>query len=150
MAINIGNTGTPSAAPLPAAPQSQGSAPQPAAKVQVALPELVQQQQPEPAQVQKAVETLKQLIETKAPNSLAFSIDDATGKTISPHHRCTDRRDDPPDSFRGNAGNRPLAGQDARHAVTTGSLRHDTGSNGSPPDASRCGLFALWDRSKSA
>ena len=82
MAINIGNTGTPSAAPLPAAPQSQGSAPQPAAKVQVALPELVQQQQPEPAQVQKAVETLKQLIETKAPNSLAFSIDDSTGKTI--------------------------------------------------------------------
>lgn len=78
MAITIGNNGTPSAAPLPAAQQS---APQPAAKVAVAAPE-PPQQQPEPAQVQKAVEAMKQLVEAKAPNSLAFSVDDSTGKTI--------------------------------------------------------------------
>ena len=81
MAMTIGNTGTPGTAPLPAAPP-QGSAPQPAARVQVAVPEPVPQQQPEPAQVQKMVESLKQMIEAKAPNSLAFSIDDSTGKTI--------------------------------------------------------------------
>lgn len=82
MALTIGNTGTPSAATLPAAPQ--GASQQPAVKVSAAVPELVPQQQPQsqPAQVQEAVEALKQLIETKAPNSLSFSIDDSTGKTI--------------------------------------------------------------------
>ncbi len=35
-----------------------------------------------PAQVQKAMESLKQLIEARAPNSLSFSIDNSTGKTI--------------------------------------------------------------------
>jgi flagellar protein FlaG len=83
MAMTIGNTGTPSAATLPAAPVLQGGAPQqPAVKVSAAVPEPAPQQQPEPAQVQKAVESLKQLVEAKAPNSLAFSIDDSTGKTI--------------------------------------------------------------------
>lgn len=82
MAMTIGNTGTPNAATLPAAPPQQGGAPQPTAKVAVAVPEPAPQQQPQPEQVQKAMESLKQLIEAKAPNSLSFSIDDATGKTI--------------------------------------------------------------------
>lgn len=78
MALNmIGNTGT-NAAPLPAA--SQGM-PAPATRVAVAVPEPASQQ-PAPEQLQKAVEAMKQTIETKAPNSLAFSIDDSTGKTV--------------------------------------------------------------------
>lgn len=84
MALTIGNTGTPGTSggvSLPAAPPQQGSAPQPAVRAPVAVPEPAPQQPP-PEQVQKAVEALKQLIETKAPNSLAFSIDDATGRTI--------------------------------------------------------------------
>ena len=81
MAMTIGNNGAPGTATLPAASVLQGGAPQPAAKVSVAVPESPQQQ-PQPEQVQKAVETLKQLVEAKAPNSLAFSIDDSTGKTI--------------------------------------------------------------------
>lgn len=80
MALTIGNTGTPSTAPLPAAPQ--GASQPPAVKVSAAVPEPAPQQQPEPAQVQKAMESLKQLVEAKAPNSLAFSIDESTGKTI--------------------------------------------------------------------
>jgi flagellar protein FlaG len=76
MAITtIGNSGNP--VPLPAAPQG---APAPEARVSAAVPEPPRQQQSE--QVQKAVESLKQLVETVAPNSLAFSIDDSTGKTI--------------------------------------------------------------------
>ncbi|MEW6513314.1 MAG: flagellar protein FlaG [Pseudomonadota bacterium] len=82
MAMTIGNNGAPGTATLPAAPVLQGGAPQPAAKVSVAVPEPAPQQQPQPEQVQKAVESLKQLVEAKAPNSLAFSIDDSTGKTI--------------------------------------------------------------------
>jgi flagellar protein FlaG len=78
MAINtIGNSGTP--APLPAAPQG---APAPAVKVAVVVPEPAVQQQPSQEQVKKAVESMKQMIETAAPNSLQFSIDDDTGKTI--------------------------------------------------------------------
>ena len=76
MAITtIGNSGN--SVPLPAAPQG---APAPEAKLSVAVPEPPRQQQAE--QVQKAVESLKQLVETVAPNSLAFTIDDSTGKTI--------------------------------------------------------------------
>jgi flagellar protein FlaG len=41
-----------------------------------------QQQQPKPEQIQKAIESMKRMIETKAPNSLAFSVDDSSGKTI--------------------------------------------------------------------
>lgn len=83
MAINtIGNSSTSSAAVLPAAPSIQGGAPQQsAAKVPAAAPEPVPQQ-PQPEQVQKAIESVKQMIEARAPNSLSFSIDDATGKTI--------------------------------------------------------------------
>lgn len=77
----IGNTGTSNAASAPAAPQ----APAPTGKgpaVAVVPQAAPQQQQPKPEQVQKAVESMKQLVETRAPNSLAFSIDDATGKTV--------------------------------------------------------------------
>lgn len=82
MALTIGNSGTPGssgAAVLPAAPQG---VPQPAVRVPAAVSEPTPQQQPQPEQVQKAVESIKQMIEAKAPNSLAFSIDDSTGKTI--------------------------------------------------------------------
>lgn len=79
MALNtISNTGT--ATPLPAAPP-QG-APAPAAKPPVAVPEPTQQRQPSQEQVQRAVESMKELVQAKAPNSLSFSIDDTTGKTI--------------------------------------------------------------------
>ncbi len=80
MAITIGNSGTANAAPLPVAPQGAPQQ-QPAVKVAVAVPEPPQQQS-KPEQLQKAVESLKQLIETKAPNKLSFSIDDSTGKAI--------------------------------------------------------------------
>jgi flagellar protein FlaG len=80
MAMTIGNSGANTAAALPAAPQG---APQQAVKAPVVVPEPAPQQQPpQPEQVQKAVESMKQLIEAKAPNSLAFSIDDSTGKTV--------------------------------------------------------------------
>lgn len=83
MAITIGNSGTQNAATLPAAPVLQGGAPAAAAvRVAAAAPEPAPQQQPEPQQLQRAVESMKQMIEAKAPNSLAFSIDDSTGKTI--------------------------------------------------------------------
>lgn len=77
MAITtIGNSGN--SVPLPAAPQG---APAPEARVSVAVPEPPRQQPPS-EQLQNAVESLKQIIELRAPNSLAFSIDDSTGKTI--------------------------------------------------------------------
>lgn len=77
----IGNNGA-QAAPLPAAPQ--GSAPAPVVRVPAAaVPEpMPQQQQPSQEQLQRAMESMKQTIETKAPNSLSFSVDDSTGKTI--------------------------------------------------------------------
>jgi flagellar protein FlaG len=80
MAMTIGNTGTPSTAMLPAAPQ--GAPQQPAGRVSAAVPEPVPEQQPKPEQLVKAVEAMKQLIETKSPNSLSFAIDDSTGKTV--------------------------------------------------------------------
>jgi len=81
MAINtISNSGSQSAAPLPAAPQG---APVPVpVKAPSVAPQPAPQQQPSKEQVQKAVESMKQMIETAAPNSLQFSIDDDTGKTI--------------------------------------------------------------------
>lgn len=80
MAITIGNTGAQSAATLPAAPQ--GAPQQSADRVAAAVPEPVLQQRPAPDQVHEAMESLKQLIEAKAPNSLAFSVDASSGKTI--------------------------------------------------------------------
>ncbi len=84
MAITIGNTGGP---PAPVtAPASQNSSPAPAGSgakvVAVQAPEPVAQQAPQPAQVQKAIQALKQLIETKAPNTLAFSVDGSSGRTV--------------------------------------------------------------------
>jgi flagellar protein FlaG len=78
MAINsIGSSGT--QMPLPAAPQGAAVATE---KVLPTTPEPAPQQQPQPEQVRQAMESLKQLVENKAPNSLQFSIDDTTGKTI--------------------------------------------------------------------
>lgn len=37
---------------------------------------------PTQEQIQQVVKEIKQLVEPKAPNSLAFSIDDTTGKTV--------------------------------------------------------------------
>jgi flagellar protein FlaG len=79
MAIStIGNTG--SSPPVhPAAPS--GSSPVPAAAASAVAPAPAPQQ-PGPEQVQKAVESIKQMVKAAAPNSLEFSIDDETGKTI--------------------------------------------------------------------
>ncbi len=77
----IGSNGN-TAAPMSAAPQG---APAPAVRVPAAVvPEPVpqQQKQPAPEQLQRAMESMKKLIEAKAPNSLSFSLDDSTGKTI--------------------------------------------------------------------
>lgn len=82
MSITISNTMTPTLAS--AAPQAGTQRPVRPASAAAEAP----QQQPEPAQVERAVETIKQLIEAKAPNSLSFSIDDSTGKSIV---RITDR-----------------------------------------------------------
>lgn len=79
MAIStIGNSGT--SLPLPSAQQGDAA---PAVKMPVAVPEPAPQQQPPSReQLQKAMESIKQAIEAKAPNSLSFSIDQETGETI--------------------------------------------------------------------
>lgn len=78
MAIsNIGNSG--SALPQPAA--SQG-APVQQPQAPVVVPASAPQPQPKPEQLQEAVQSMKLMVESKAPNTLAFSIDDSTGKTI--------------------------------------------------------------------
>ncbi|CAB1370503.1 flagellar protein FlaG [Denitratisoma oestradiolicum] len=76
MALTIGNTGT-STTPLPATQQGT-----PAAKPSVVMPEPAPPQQPNPEQLKRAVESMRELVQAKAPNSLQFSIDDETGKTI--------------------------------------------------------------------
>lgn len=73
-------------APIAASPANQAGA-QRSANAQ-ARPAQAAQASPEPAQVERAIETIKQLIETKAPNSLSFSVDDSTGKSVV---RITDR-----------------------------------------------------------
>ena len=75
----IGNSGTQNAAPLPAAPHGASA---PAVRAPAVVPEPTPQQQPRLEQVERAVESMKQLIEAKAPNSLSFAIDSDTGKTI--------------------------------------------------------------------
>lgn len=83
MAINlIGNTGTPP--PKPAVRESApAQAVQGANVPTIILPDAAAPpQQPKAEDLRKAVETMRQLVESKAPNSLQFSIDDATGKTI--------------------------------------------------------------------
>jgi flagellar protein FlaG len=81
MAINtIGSSGAPNAASLPGAPQG---APAPAAaKASAVAPGPPSSQQPNPEQVKMAVESMKQVIEASQPNSLQFSIDNETGKTV--------------------------------------------------------------------
>lgn len=76
----LGNAATQKSVPVPAAPQG---APAIVAKNPVVVPEpALQQQAPKPEQLQKAIASMKQMIETKAPNSLAFSVDASSGKTI--------------------------------------------------------------------
>lgn len=82
MAITtVGSSGAQSAVPMPPAPQgemvSTGKLPPAPVVAEPASP-----QQPHPIQVQKAMESLKQIINAKAPNSLAFSLDASSGKTI--------------------------------------------------------------------
>ena len=78
MAINmIGNSGAQTPTPAAAQRPAQGDRTPPA------KPELDSRQQPpKPEQVQNAVKSLEQLVKNKAPNSLAFSIDDNSGKTV--------------------------------------------------------------------
>jgi len=77
MAINpIGNSVNPT--PLPAsAPRAPGQVAKAAS-----APAIASQQPLKPEQVQQTIETLEQIIKNKAPNSVAFSIDDSSGKTI--------------------------------------------------------------------
>lgn len=78
MATNtISNSGT--SAPPPTAPQGASTT---TGKVSVVVPEPPEQQVPSKEQVKRTVESMKQMAETTAPNSLQFSIDDDTGKTI--------------------------------------------------------------------
>jgi flagellar protein FlaG len=86
MALNpISLTGNPNAAKLPASPPPSGGAPAsvaPKGPAVVPEPASQQQQPPTAAQVQQAVESMRQMVEAKAPNSLSFSVDDTSGKTI--------------------------------------------------------------------
>ena len=78
MAIStIGNTGT--TAPLPAAPQSGAPAVASPKAPAVATPV---SQQPSPEQVQKAVDSIKQMVSSTTANSLDFSVDEQSGKTV--------------------------------------------------------------------
>jgi len=79
MAIsNVGNSG--GSLPQPAA--SQGAPVQQQPQAPVVVPASAPQPQPKPEQLQQAVQSMKLMVESKAPNTLAFSIDDSTGKTI--------------------------------------------------------------------
>jgi len=73
----ISKSGTPT--PMPVAPQGASA---PAAVKAPVMPEPAPQQQPSKEQVQKAMESIKQMVESKAPNSLQFSVDNETGKTV--------------------------------------------------------------------
>jgi flagellar protein FlaG len=83
MAMTISNSSVSTAPPVAiepqAAPQQSTAVPTPAVAKK---PTPQQQPQPQPAQVQKAIEAFKQQIDSKTPNSLAFSVDSANGKTI--------------------------------------------------------------------
>lgn len=82
MAITInGNSGANTAVSLPVASQG-ASAQQAAAKATVAVPDPAPQPQPRPEELLQAMESIKRTIDIKSPNSLLFSVDDATGKTI--------------------------------------------------------------------
>lgn len=76
MAINtISNNGN--SAPLPPTPQSGTPAAVANPKTPTPAP-----QQPSPEQVKKAVESIKQAVKPTAANSLDFSIDEQSGKTV--------------------------------------------------------------------
>lgn len=76
MAINmIGHPGMPK-------PAARQDVPAPTREMPAIVPESAPWQQPGPEEIRQAVDSLRQLVESKAPNSLQFSIDDATGRTI--------------------------------------------------------------------
>jgi flagellar protein FlaG len=75
----IGGSGAQSAGPPPTAPQGAVAT---VASAPVVVARQAPAQQPKPEQIQKAIESMKQMIEAKAPNSLAFSVDDSSGKTV--------------------------------------------------------------------
>ncbi|MDP2823781.1 MAG: flagellar protein FlaG [Sulfuritalea sp.] len=83
MAIqSVGNFGTGS--PLPAAPPqgNAGSVPSPVAQSEAPLQGSPRQPAPDRAQLEQAVKEIRQLVKPMVSNSLDFSIDDSTGKTI--------------------------------------------------------------------
>ena len=75
----IGGSGAQSAGPPPTAPPGTGTS---AASATVVVAKQAPQPQPKPEQVQQAIESMKRMIEAKTPNSLAFSVDDSSGRTI--------------------------------------------------------------------
>lgn len=80
MALNtINNAGT--SAPSLATARQGMQAPA-AGQPVVVVPEPTPLQQPSAEQVKNAVDSMRELVQAKAPNSLQFSIDDSTGKTI--------------------------------------------------------------------
>jgi len=83
MAIqSVGNFGRGS--PPPAAPSqaTAGHAPPPVAAPEVQLQAPPRQPAPDRAQLEQVVKDIKQLVKPMVSNSLNFSIDDSTGKTI--------------------------------------------------------------------
>lgn len=82
MGINtVGNAGSNAATPLPKT-ASQGTAAQRPAMVSASEPKSVAQPEPKFEQLQQAMDSIRRSIEAKAPNSLEFSVDDSTGRTI--------------------------------------------------------------------
>ena len=75
----IGNTGY--SAPLPAAPQSGAPAAAASPKSPAVAP-TPSSQQPSSEQVRQAVEAVKQMVKSTNANSLDFSIDEQSGKTV--------------------------------------------------------------------
>jgi len=68
--------------PVPLSVAPKGSLPELAKETAVAVPEKAPQQEPSSEQLQQVVKEMKQLVDSKMPNSLSFSLDDSTGKTI--------------------------------------------------------------------
>jgi len=83
---NIGNAAPQPASHLSAShlPAASPGASAPAARVSATAVQgpVAQARRPSQEQIEKAVESMKQLVEAKAPNSLSFSVDESTGRTI--------------------------------------------------------------------
>lgn len=83
MAISmIGNIGAPPPRPEPRVEGKPVTVDRPppapeAVEASASLPE-----RPTPEKVQQAIESVRRLVDSKSPNSLQFSVDEATGKTV--------------------------------------------------------------------